>query len=211
MSLHHWLIYVSVVLAIIVAPGPTALLCISHGAAHGVLRTLATIVGGMCASLTLMALSALGLGAAIAASDVLFHVIKYVGAAYLVYLGISTWRAQPQNFGPLTADGGHTEPVAHRRTLFRKGFFVGIGNPKDLLFFGSLFPQFIDPTRPIAGQLAVLGATWLVIDGLVMVGYAKGGAAIVARLKGGRIGKTFNRITGGAFVVAGGALAAANR
>lgn len=142
MSLHQWLIYVSVVLAIIVTPGPSAILCISHGAAHGALRTTATIVGGMSASVTLMMLSALGLGAAIAASDTLFHVIKYLGAAYLVYLGVSTW---------------------------------------------------------------------LAVDGSVMLCYAKCGEAISKRLKSSRLGKAFNRITGGAFVAAGGALAVANR
>lgn len=212
MSLHQWLIYVSVVLAVIVAPGPSAILCVSHGVAHGAWRTVSTIVGGMSASLTLMMLSALGLGAVIAASDTLFHVIKYLGAAYLVYLGVTTWRAPAQAFDTLPADasaGG--APATTGRALFRKGFIVGIGNPKDLLFFGSLFPQFIDPGQPIAAQLLILGATWLVVDGSVMMGYAKGGAALAKRLKGSRLGKAFNRITGGAFVVAGGALAVANR
>ncbi|MBQ1761268.1 MAG: LysE family transporter [Aquincola sp.] len=214
MSFNAWLIYLSVVLAIIVTPGPSALLCMSHGAAHGAWRTSATIVGGMCASLTLMMLSALGLGAVIAASDTLFHLIKYAGAAYLIYLGISTWRAPPAALEVPPADGasGAAPALATRRlALFRKGLVVGIGNPKDLLFFGSLFPQFIDPTQPIAAPLAVLASTWLVCDGAVMLGYAHGGAAIAQRLKGSRMGKTFNRLTGGAFIVAGGALAAARR
>ncbi|ARN21406.1 LysE family translocator [Piscinibacter gummiphilus] len=211
MSLHHWLIYVSVVLAVIVAPGPSAILCVSHGVAHGAMRTLSTIVGGMSASLTLMMLSALGLGAVIAASDTLFQVIKYLGAAYLVYLGVSTWRAPPQAFDLPADAAARSGASATGRGLFRKGFLVGIGNPKDLLFFSSLFPQFIDPGRPLVAQLLVLGATWLVVDGTVMMAYAKGGAALAKRLKGSRLGKAFNRITGGAFVVAGGALAVANR
>jgi threonine/homoserine/homoserine lactone efflux protein len=213
MTLHQWLIYVSVVLAIIVTPGPSAILCMSHGATHGALRTTATIAGGMCASLTLMLLSALGLGAVIAASDTLFHAIKYIGAAYLVYLGVSTWRAPPQEFGSMpgaqAAARGNRPAVAS--TLFRKGFMVGIGNPKDLLFFSALFPQFINPGQPIADQLLVLAATWLVLDGSVMLGYAKGGESISKRLKSSRLGKAFNRITGGAFIAAGGALAVANR
>lgn len=211
MSLHHWLIYLSVVLAVIVAPGPSAILCVSHGVAHGAKRTVSTIVGGMSASLTLMMLSALGLGAVIAASDTLFQVIKYLGAAYLVYLGVSTWRAPPQAFDLSADDTARSGAAATGRTLFRKGFLVGIGNPKDLLFFSSLFPQFIDPGRPLMAQLLMLAATWLVVDGTVMMAYAKGGAALARRLKGSRLGKAFNRITGGAFVVAGGALAVANR
>ena len=212
MSLHHWLIYVSVVLAVIVAPGPSAILCVSHGVAHGAMRTVSTIVGGMSASLTLMMLSALGLGAVIAASDTLFQVIKYLGAAYLVYLGVSTWRAPPQAFDlPPDEDARSSASSTTGRAQFRKGFLVGIGNPKDLLFFSSLFPQFIDPGRPLMAQLLMLAATWLVVDGTVMMAYAKGGAALARRLKGSSLGKAFNRITGGAFVVAGGALAVANR
>lgn len=104
-SLRQWLLYVSVVLAVIVAPGPSAILCVSHGATHGALKTFATILGGMGASLTLMLASALGLGAAVAASDTLFHAIRLLGAAYLVYLGVSTWRAAPAAFGqPLSCE-----------------------------------------------------------------------------------------------------------
>lgn len=211
MTLNQWFIYVSVVLAIIVTPGPAAILCISHGAVHGATKTAATIAGGMAASLALMVLSALGLGAAIAASDTLFHAIKYAGAAYLVYLGITTWRAAPQAFcvpGMVAPNRGATAPA---RALFRKGFIVGIGNPKDLLFFGSLFPQFIDPSHPLAGQLLLLAVTWLVVDGAVMSGYAKGGSAIARRLQGSQMSKAFNRMTGGAFLAAGSALAVTNR
>lgn len=210
MSLQLWLLYVSVLLAVIVTPGPSAILCMSHGAAHGARRALATIGGGMCASLILMGLSALGLGAAIAASDALFNAIRLAGAAYLVWLGISTWRAAPQAFGQLPAEGGRPAREG-RMPLFRKGFLVGIGNPKDLLFFGALFPQFIDPNRPVAPQLAVLAATWLVVDGLTMFAYARFGAAISRRLRSSRAGQLFNRVTGGAFMAAGGALAVAHR
>jgi len=96
MSLHTWLLYVSLTAAVIVSPGPMALLCVSHGVRHGVRPTATTILGGMTASMILMLLSALGLGAVIAASDTLFQTIKWAGAAYLLYLGISTWRSAPQ-------------------------------------------------------------------------------------------------------------------
>lgn len=210
MSLHQWLIYVSVVLAVIVTPGPSAILCMSHGAAHGPVRATATIVGGMCASLSLMLLSALGLSAAIAASDLLFHGIKYAGATYLVYLGIQTWRS-PFPTAAASASEGSPRLRLQTSALFRKGFIVGIGNPKDLLFFGSLFPQFIDSTQPIAVQLVGLAVTWLAIDGLAMCLYAKFGAVIAPQLARRRVGKMFNRVTGGLFVAVGGAIAASNR
>lgn len=212
MSLHHWLLYVSVVLAVIVTPGPSAALCLTHGATQGVWRATATVLGGMVASLTLMTLSALGLGAAIAASTTLFLAIKFAGAAYLIWLGIAMWRA------PAPAAGGDVDaeaagPAASRGTvagLWRQGFLVGIGNPKDLLFFGALFPQFLDTTRPMAPQFALLAATWLVVDGLAMTGYAALGTRIGPALRRSGAGRLFNRLTGGAFIAAGGALAVAN-
>ena len=223
MSLQHWLLYVSVVLAVIVTPGPSAALCLTHGATQGVWRATATVLGGMVASLTLMTLSALGLGAAIAASTTLFLAIKFAGAAYLVWLGISMWRAP----APAAGDGGNggdggnsgdavsAPSTAQSRhavaRLWRQGFLVGIGNPKDLLFFGALFPQFLDTTRPIAPQFALLAATWLVVDGLAMTGYAALGTRIGPALRRSGAGRLFNRLTGGAFIAAGGALAVANR
>lgn len=237
MSLHTWLLFVSLAGAVIASPGPSALLCVTHAARHGVRPALATIVGGMTASLTLMALSALGLGAVIAASDTLFQAIKWAGAAYLLYLGISTWRSQsagdampsvPAPASTASAGATHAEaadtdaadgaqdsvqPQGWRSwaPLYRKGLIVGIGNPKDLLFFSALFPQFMDASAPIAGQLGVLAVTWLVLDGSIMLAYVLCGAKLLARLQGGGAGRWFQRVTGGAFIAAGGMLAASSR
>jgi homoserine/homoserine lactone efflux protein len=212
MSLHHWLLYVSVVLAVIVTPGPSAALCLTHGASHGVWRATATVLGGMVASLTLMTLSALGLGAAITASTTLFLVIKFAGAAYLIWLGLAMWRA-PAPAADATSIASTGPATSHARwtRLWRQGFLVGIGNPKDLLFFGALFPQFLDPAKPMAAQFALLAATWLAVDGLSMTGYAALGTRIGPALRRSGAGRLFNRLTGGAFIAAGGALAVANR
>jgi threonine/homoserine/homoserine lactone efflux protein len=215
MSLQHWLLYVSVVLAVIVTPGPSAALCLTHGARHGVWRATATVLGGMVASLTLMTLSALGLGAAITASTTLFLIIKFAGAAYLIWLGIAMWRA-PVDPAPGTsaAPTPTAAPGAAHGAwarLWRQGFLVGIGNPKDLLFFGALFPQFLDPAKPMAPQFALLATTWLAVDGVAMTGYAALGTRIGPALRRSGAGRLFNRLTGGAFIAAGGALAVANR
>ena len=214
MSLQHWLLYLSVVLAVIVTPGPSAALCLTHGARHGVWRATATVLGGMVASLSLMTLSALGLGAAIAASTTLFLAIKFAGAAYLIWLGIAMWRAPVDDTAPAGTASAPAPAPATRTTwarLWRQGFLVGIGNPKDLLFFGALFPQFLDPTKPMAPQFALLAATWLAVDGLAMTGYAAIGTRIGPALRRSGAGRLFNRLTGGAFIAAGGALAVANR
>lgn len=223
MTWNLWFLYVSLVAVLIASPGPSALLCVTHAVSHGARWTLATILGGITASMTLMLLSALGLGAVIAASDTLFHAIKWAGAAYLVYLGISTWRSRsPEQEVVTTGDG--TQPIESRASplpsaapattlgqLYRKGLMVGIGNPKDLLFFSALFPQFMNPAEPIAGQLLILGASWVVLDGTIMFAYALFGSQLIARLGQGGMGRWFQRVTGGAFIAAGGVLAASSR
>jgi homoserine/homoserine lactone efflux protein len=210
MSINQWLIYLSFVVTIIVAPGPSAALCLTHGAAHGRFRALATVVGGMLASTTLMSLSALGLGAVIAASDNLFLTIKLVGAAYLVYLGVSMWRAPAAGLENVTSQKIEVSLVPLSK-LFRSGFMVGIGNPKDLLFFGALFPQFLNPSAPMLPQLVLLGATWLVVDGTVMSAYAALGTKLAGSFSRLNSGKLLKRMTGSVFIAAGAALVGANK
>jgi homoserine/homoserine lactone efflux protein len=205
MDIHSWLIYLSVVVVIIVTPGPSAALCLTHGISHGPLRALATVAGGMAASSSLMLLSALGLGAAIAASNTLFQVIKFAGAIYLIALGISIWRSQPQELGEQGKQViSNSSSMA---TLCRQGFIVGIANPKDLLFFGALFPQFLDPTSPLSSQLSLLGLTWLVVDGLAMFSYAAIGSRLAPKVRAHGAWKALHRLTGGFFIAAGGLLA----
>lgn len=221
MSLNLWLLYVSLAAAVIVSPGPSALLCISHAVSHGARSTLATIVGGITASMTLMTLSALGLGAVIAASDAWFQAIKWAGAAYLVYLGIAAWRTKTaqtrstdsaEALDPTALDvPAISQSGTSHWKLYRKGYMVGIGNPKDLLFFSALFPQFMDASAPIAMQMVILGATWMVLDGSIMFAYALCGAKAMARWGRGGAGQWFHRVTGGAFIAAAGVLATTQR
>lgn len=207
MPLNHWLLFTTVVLGVVVMPGPAAALCLSHGVAHGRLRTLVTVLGLVLSSLVLIVLSVAGLGAVLASSALLFDVIKYVGAAYLIYLGVSIWRSRPGD--ALAGSTAATVPVqpAPLGKLLRTGFLVGISNPKDLLFFGALFPQFIDPNVPLLGQAALLGATWCIVAFAVMSIYAAVGAKLARRVDALNARGLLNRITGGVFIAAGGALA----
>lgn len=217
MALNLWLVYVSLAAVVIISPGPSALLCVAHAVSHGPRKAVATIVGGISASMTLMMLSALGLGAVIAASELWFQAIKWAGAAYLVYLGIAAWRTKVVQVGAdSAADAEPATPAAAQPgtsgwKLYRKGFMVGIGNPKDLLFFSALFPQFMDASAPLAPQMLVLGLTWMVLDGAIMFGYAVGGARVMARWGRGGAGRWFHRVTGGAFIAAAGVLASTHR
>lgn len=210
MAWHTWIAYASIVFVVIITPGPAAALCMTHASRNGSVRTLFTIAGLLLSSLTLISLSSLGLGAALAASGTLFTLIKVAGAAYLVYLGIRIWRTSPavaREGQPLVADGLPTSPVR----LLRTGYLVGISNPKDLLFFGALFPQFMRPDAGAATQLAVLSLTWLVIAGSIMFCYAVAGFRLAAALD--RLGprNLFNRLTGGALIGAGAFLAVFRR
>lgn len=210
MTFHHWFLYVLVIVTLIGVPGPSAVLCLTHGARHGGRRAIATVAGGVLAALTLMLLSVLGVGALLAASATLFTAIKLLGALYLLYLGISAWRSSAPALSGVALDSGEIE-VRPLRKLFGHGFMVGVGNPKDLLFFGALFPQFVDPHQAIVPQLLLLALTWVVADFSIMSSYALMGrriAAFFTRLGGGRL---FNRVTGGAFIAAGGVLALSSR
>jgi homoserine/homoserine lactone efflux protein len=207
MSIEHWLVYVSVVFLIIVTPGPAASLCLSHGVLYGRVRTLMTVLGLVASSLTLIALSSLGLGAILATSGTLFAVVKYAGAAYLIYLGIAIWRSPvPEVAASASSPAAPAVPTPLRR-LFATGYLVGVSNPKDLLFFGALFPQFIQTGLAVEQQLAILSATWLAVAFTVMSLYAALGSKFAAKVqrRGARV--VLNKLTGGVFVVAGAALA----
>ncbi|KQT09525.1 LysE family translocator [Ramlibacter sp. Leaf400] len=206
MSWQTWIAYATVVFAVIITPGPAAALCMTHASVNGSLRTLFTIGGLLLSSLALIGASAAGLGAALATSGTLFTMIKLAGAAYLVYLGIRIWRsppARPRQDPAPAANGVRQSPVQ----LLRTGFLVGLSNPKDLLFFGALFPQFMNPDGDAWHQLVVLTVTWLVVAGSLMFSYALAGFQLAAAL--GRLGprNLFNRVTGGALIAAGAFLA----
>jgi threonine/homoserine/homoserine lactone efflux protein len=221
MAFHQWLFFLLVISVLIAVPGPSAILCMTHGAKYGAKKSIGTVLGGMLAALTLMFLSALGVGAILQASSTLFLLLKLVGAAYLIYLGINTWRTAPlQMVDQSDHDAQNQVLVSFRHCFFRhcffrhcflRGFIVGIGNPKDLLFFGALFPQFIDTTSSIASQFLILALTWSIVDSLFMFSYVLAGKKIssfLARLGGGKL---FHRLTGSVFIFAGGALVSASR
>jgi len=212
MELAVWLTYLGVIAALITFPGPVALLCMHHGLRHGRRRALATVVGGAAASLVLMALSSLGLGAILATSELAFVVLKIVGAGYLIYLGVQAWRspAQPIEMAP-TGDAARSSSTGSAFQRFRKGFGVGISNPKDLLFFGALFPNFIDMSQPQWSQLIILALTWLVVDLVTMTTYASLGSTVSRWFRSAERVRLFNRTTGGLFVAAGSALAVSHR
>lgn len=206
MELSVWLLYVSIISVLILSPGPSALLCMSSGITLGNKKTIPTILGGAIAALVLMSISAIGLGAILVASETLFFIIKLIGAAYLIYLGWLAWKEGSINTN--NKNLSHYTPSEHPPSLlFKKGFMVGISNPKDLLFFIALFPNFIHAGAPQIEQYILLASTWFVIDCMSMFIYAGLGSKISPWLSTTNSMRLVNRITGGIFIILGSALA----
>ena len=207
MSIELWLLYLVASVGLSLTPGPNGLLALTQGACFGLRRSVGTVLGGAAGFLLLIAASLAGLGALLAASEQAFTVAKWIGAAYLVYLGIKVWRSPAAivAVGPGAADAGGARPS----DLFRQGFLVAVSNPKALVFFAAFLPQFIVPGLPYWLQLAVLGGTFVVVEilyELMLAGLAQRIAPWLTRH-----GRLFNRIAGGTFVGMGVVLAGAHR
>ncbi|CAD6365936.1 MULTISPECIES: LysE family translocator [Shewanella] len=192
-----WLLYLFAIVLIGISPGPIAMLSMSHGIHFGKIRSIATGLGSVSAALILMMASAAGLGAVISASDYGFTLLKWCGAAYLVFLGIKLLltksHAAPIEVSQLKGKGTPKQ-------LYKQAFLVGISNPKDLLFFAALFPQFIDISAPQVPQLTLLALTWAVVDfGFVMI-YASMANVLAPTLRASNKLHWFDRTSGGVFL-----------
>lgn len=208
MALDIWLIYLAAAVGLSLTPGPNGLLSLTHGAQYGLRRTVATVLGGVTGFLLLIGASLAGLGALLAASEVAFSVLKWAGAAYLVYLGIRLWRA-PGAF----ATAGTPDAIRPRQAgplmLFRTGFLVAVSNPKALIFFAAFLPQFMQADVPLWLQFVILGGTFAGVElvyELMLAGTAQRIAPVLARS-----GRWFNRITGSAFIGIGAVLSTSSR
>ena len=198
MLLELWFIYLVTTFTSVITPGPSMLLALYHGGQYGKKRTLATALGTVLASLMLGAISAVGLGVILSASLVVFQLIKWLGVAYLIYLGDNLWRNSNQPMKLFEAEGANRQtPVA---SLFRQAFWVGLGNPKPIIFFAAFFPQFINPEQAQMPQyLLMLGTLALVVFGCVML-YAFGGEKLRPWLHNFWVKQWLDRLAGGLFI-----------
>ncbi|WP_028773724.1 LysE family translocator [Shewanella waksmanii] len=197
MSIETWLLYLMAILLIAISPGTIAVLSMSHGIHFGKVRSLATAFGSVSSALLLMFASAAGLGALLSASEYGFTILKYCGAAYLLYLGIRLLLTKASGHG---LDLQHIKGKGSAKQMFKEAFLVGISNPKDLLFFGALFPQFIDMTAPQGPQLAILAVTWAVVDFSFVMLYASMANVLAPSLKTSNKLHWFDRASGGVFI-----------
>ncbi|HEX5128351.1 MAG TPA: LysE family transporter [Usitatibacter sp.] len=206
MDLGAWVTYLLATIVLSVSPGPGAFASMSSGLHHGFRLGIWNGIGMQLANVVLMAVVALGLGAILLASETLFEAVKWVGVAYLVYLGIVTWRAPARTF---EEDRDDEETTA--RGIFMRGFWVNLTNPKGIIFFAAILPQFVDTARPQFLQYAILALTTFVVDVIVMGGYTAAAARVLGAMRDPAKLRWVNRGLGGAFVAAGAALATFRR
>lgn len=199
MALETWLLYFAAAVGLSLTPGPNSLLVLTHGALHGHRKTWFTVAGGALGFLALIALSMLGIGALLKASVHALVVLKVLGGAYLVWLGIQLWRSPPIDLRP-GAEASRTSGGA----MFRQGLFTAVSNPKALLFYGAFLPQFIDPARDLLAQFLVMAFVFVAVEIVVEFGLALLAHRIRPWLQ--RAGRRFNRVCGGMFVTMGLAL-----
>jgi threonine/homoserine/homoserine lactone efflux protein len=207
MSVQTWLLYIAAVFVLTVTPGPSVLMCVTNGVNYGTRRTLLSALGSITSVVGIMVCSALGLGAILATSEQVFNLIKWAGAAYLLYLGVSTLRSTATDFD-LPAQGS---VEANRLNLYIKGLLVGASNPKALLFFTAFFPQFINPDAPQLPQFLVLGTTFVCFELFWLMFYASFASRIAPWLRTKGRARMFNRVAGITFIGAGALLASFKR
>ena len=162
----YWL-YVATEAALSLSPGPAVMLVIAYGLALGARRSVWASLGILSANGLYFALSATGLGALLAASEAFFQAVKWAGAAYLVYLGLSALLGRPS---PITVSRPTARAVSPR-AVYLSGLTLQLANPKTLVFFAAILPQFVDPRLPIGAQMAWLAAGSVIPEFFILAGY----------------------------------------
>ena len=199
MSLQAWWMFVVMTFVVSATPGPNMLLVMSQGARFGMSSALKTMAGCMTALLCMMSISAAGLGALLHTFPAVFDALRYLGAAYLAYLGYKLWRAS------VAAKAGQDaavqdEPLRSGGSFYRQGLAVAASNPKAIVFSAAFFPQFIQPELPALTQFVILLTTFTVIEVSWYLIYAVSGHKLSRFLQQTHVMKNFNRVTGGVFV-----------
>ena len=203
MDWHVWLAYFLAAWLIALSPGFGAVLSMSHGLQYGVRQTTATIVGLQIGLAFILLVAGAGVGAVLVASAGAFMVVKLLGAAYLLWLGFKQWRA------PVTLDDGGAQagpPVMRLRQRVLTGALTNATNPKGIVFMVAVLPQFMTDSRPLLPQLLTMAATLVMVDVLVMHGYAASASALRRLLRSAQAVRWQNRLFGAVLMAVGAGL-----
>ena len=209
MTLELWLAYVLAASILLLVPGPTILLVMGYALSGGRRSAWRTVPGVMAGDATSISLSLLGLGALLATSVSLFAVLKWLGAGYLVYLGVRMWRAPlGQGMGPAPAQGA---PPVEGWSVTAHAYVVTALNPKGLVFFVAFLPQFIVPHAPLLPQGVVLAVTFVALAGANALGYALLVGSLRHAFRRPATLRALNRVSGSVLIGAGVLTAALRR
>lgn len=200
MSLSTWCIFVAVAIAAILSPGPAVFLAISNSVNFGWRRVGFSCLGNVTGLLVISSLTMAGLGALLKASAAAFLVLKLVGAGYLIFLGLRQWRARASVFTQV--EGRPTERRSNRR-LYLQGLLVALTNPKAILFFTALFPQFLRSDLALAPQYTLLTGTFILCSFTTLMGYGFLAHSARAWFADPRRSAWFNRASGSVFLLLG--------
>jgi homoserine/homoserine lactone efflux protein len=198
MPITNFTLFLSITFIVSASPGPVMLSCMSNGGRYGVAKSLEGMLGASLGNLCLVGLSALGLGLIVHNSDFLFNALKWLGALYLMILGIQLMRQAID-----ICDTRNLSPTNKNPSLWLSSFIIALSNPKGLIYFGALFPQFINYHQPLISQFSLLTLTFLITDFVWMFAYAAAGQKIMVWLKKTTHQTLFN-ISSGAILIAAG-------
>ena len=202
----NWILFIPACFALNMAPGPNNMLAFSNAARFGVAHAILGGTGRLAAFAILIAVAAVGLGALLAASSAAFTVVKWLGAAYLVYVGVKLVSSRFD--AEASAD---VRQIVSVRELARHEFLLAIGNPKAIAVFTAFFPQFVDPALPAAPQFFAMGAVFLALEVAAIAIFSAGGRLARSVLKTGFGFGLLNKGVGAFLVCSGVTLALSSR
>ena len=177
MTIQTWWVYLGTVLLLMSTPGPSHLLMMSVSMNNGFYRSLVTAAGDLTANVIQMMLAGFGLATLLLASKYGFAVVKWCGVAYLAWLG---YKHIASSFRP--AESVSQAPLTNLKKLWFSGFITSAANPKAVIFFAALFPQFIEQQSPVLPQIVILGATYILVDGLFLSFYGKSASWLAGKI-----------------------------
>lgn len=205
MAFELYLAFVVATTILVIIPGPNVTLIVANSLAHGTRKGLVTVSGTAASQAVQLAITCIGMTSLMLALSQWFEWLRWIGVAYLIYLGIREWRA----------GGGASRAAASRaastKALFWRGFLVSATNPKTLLFYAAFFPQFIDPQGSLAFQMVVLSVTFLVIATALDGSYAMLAGRVSGWFASDRRVRLRARVTGSLLIGAGLGLALVRR
>ncbi len=193
-----------------IIPGPSMLLALTHGMHHGARRTTVSAMGNATVTFIQASISLAGLGTILFTSEIVFQLIKWAGAGYLLYMGISLLRSSEMFVAPTATTTGLIEQTSLRK-LYLQAVFVTAGNPKAIIFFTAVFPQLITPNTSYLSQFVILVSICVSSTFCCFMIYAVGGQKIASLFSKAAVGRYIKGVIGGTFIGAGISLAVSNR